>query len=290
MHKITFECEVITPMFLAGADGQTPELRPPSIKGAMRFWWRAMNGHLGLEELKRQENKLFGGSDNGGNRSQMILRTRFKGELDTGKEKMVPHSQRANGMMQWCIKKGQKYDVIISSLNKEKIDFFKNLFVVTSYLGGIGKRVRRGMGAWKINTINDDRYNSSPNINDLYDSLKQISDRYTLSNDKIILSSNERMSKYPWITTIEIGKGLIRNLPHYISKKTHDFKGEYGRDYEPSMGHTYKGRFASPIYVSIIEQERDLMPIISTLNTVPDKFQNSVNLELQAEFKNSILR
>jgi len=33
-------------MFLAGADGVTPELRAPSIKGAMRFWWRACNGHL----------------------------------------------------------------------------------------------------------------------------------------------------------------------------------------------------------------------------------------------------
>ncbi len=43
MRSITFECETITPMFLARADGKTPELRPPSIKGLMRFWWRAMN-------------------------------------------------------------------------------------------------------------------------------------------------------------------------------------------------------------------------------------------------------
>ncbi len=43
MRSITFECETITPMFLACADGKTPELRPPSIKGLMRFWWRAMN-------------------------------------------------------------------------------------------------------------------------------------------------------------------------------------------------------------------------------------------------------
>lgn len=35
--KIIFECEVVTPMFLAGADGKTPELRAPSIKGAIRF-------------------------------------------------------------------------------------------------------------------------------------------------------------------------------------------------------------------------------------------------------------
>ena len=60
MNSITFECEVITPMFLAGADGQTPELRPPSIKGAMRFWWRAVNGHLQLKDLKEKEAEIFG--------------------------------------------------------------------------------------------------------------------------------------------------------------------------------------------------------------------------------------
>ncbi len=32
MNTIKFECEIITPMFLAGADGKTPELRPPSSR------------------------------------------------------------------------------------------------------------------------------------------------------------------------------------------------------------------------------------------------------------------
>ncbi|MFH0988531.1 MAG: type III-B CRISPR module RAMP protein Cmr1 [bacterium] len=40
--KVTFKCEVITPMFLGGADPDKPELRPPSIRGAMRWWFRTM--------------------------------------------------------------------------------------------------------------------------------------------------------------------------------------------------------------------------------------------------------
>jgi CRISPR-associated protein Cmr1 len=59
MKTITFSCETITPMFLSGADGQKPELRPPSIKGALRFWWRAMNGG-NWETLKNQEDRIFG--------------------------------------------------------------------------------------------------------------------------------------------------------------------------------------------------------------------------------------
>ena len=46
---MVFECETITPMFMYEADGITPELRPASIKGVMRFWWRAINGNLSLD-------------------------------------------------------------------------------------------------------------------------------------------------------------------------------------------------------------------------------------------------
>ena len=43
--EITASLEIVTPMFLGGA--ATTEvadaIRPPSIKGALRFWWRALN-------------------------------------------------------------------------------------------------------------------------------------------------------------------------------------------------------------------------------------------------------
>ncbi|SHO81241.1 CRISPR-associated RAMP Cmr1 [hydrothermal vent metagenome] len=52
MEKIVFECETITPIFMYGADATIPELRPASIKGVMRFWWRAIHGDLKLDELK----------------------------------------------------------------------------------------------------------------------------------------------------------------------------------------------------------------------------------------------
>ena len=74
MKAITFECETITPMFLTGADGRTPELRPPSIKGAMRFWWRAMNGHLPLDKLKEEESKIFGASNRKIGRSRVVIK------------------------------------------------------------------------------------------------------------------------------------------------------------------------------------------------------------------------
>lgn len=55
-------CKVVTPMFLAGTDKDTPELRASSIRGALRWWFRAVAGGYitALTELKRLEGCLFG--------------------------------------------------------------------------------------------------------------------------------------------------------------------------------------------------------------------------------------
>lgn len=43
MQILEAEYEIVTPMFIGGAaQHEQPELRPPSIKGALRFWWRAL--------------------------------------------------------------------------------------------------------------------------------------------------------------------------------------------------------------------------------------------------------
>ena len=63
-------------MFCAGADPEHPELRLPSFKGVLRYWWRALawsrlGGNLG--EIQRQENALFGSADSGQSRVLMRL-------------------------------------------------------------------------------------------------------------------------------------------------------------------------------------------------------------------------
>jgi CRISPR-associated protein Cmr1 len=63
INKITFDIETITPMFLAGADQNKAEPRAASIKGLLRFWWRALQAEPDLEELRKKENEVFGSSD-----------------------------------------------------------------------------------------------------------------------------------------------------------------------------------------------------------------------------------
>lgn len=62
MERETFRVEFVTPCFLAGASGQ-PEWRGASIRGQLRWWFRALAGGCwkgDLDRIRREEELLFG--------------------------------------------------------------------------------------------------------------------------------------------------------------------------------------------------------------------------------------
>lgn len=74
MHELKATYKIVTPMFIGGANQTTTDgIRPPSIKGALRFWWRALNWgrfwkesqedeEKALQSLHQEEARLFGAS------------------------------------------------------------------------------------------------------------------------------------------------------------------------------------------------------------------------------------
>ena len=75
-HKIVAAFDIVTPMFIAGADNgpdAEPKLRVSGIIGALRFWWRALAWsrvealppEAGLTVLLAWESALFGSAENG---------------------------------------------------------------------------------------------------------------------------------------------------------------------------------------------------------------------------------
>jgi CRISPR-associated protein Cmr1 len=170
--------------------------------------------------------------------------------------------------------------------NREKLIA---LLQLTSLLGGMGKRVRRGMGSWQIEALSGANLPLPNSIQDIYNVVKKLSSHYILQNEVILMNFSGRMDKYPWVRKIEIGKSYsdVDQLLMKISKATHDTKGsgsEY--TYNVSLGHAKAGRLASPIYVSVLPDKR---PIVTTLNTIPDRDTQLINPRLQDQFKNSFL-
>lgn len=173
MNSITFTCEVVTPMFLAGADGEKPELRPPSIKGAMRFWWRAMNGNMDVKTLREKECEIFGGGGEDAKRSRVIIRTKEQKWNIEGKTlwediqyKPVnkkhgsgTYNKPINGSIgvhyllysvfmneRGYIKPGSTFEVSFHSNDLSSLRETLKAFAFLVFFGGLGSRTRRGAG------------------------------------------------------------------------------------------------------------------------------------------------
>jgi len=164
MNTLTFTCEIITPMFLAGADGAKLEIRPPSIKGALRFWWRAMHGHLPIEELRKKETEIFGGGGNDGKRSSVTIKIHEdKTEIlknnnigidnDTGIGYLLYSSLFLN--KRDCLEphKEKTFKVLLSSQDISKLKEAVKAFFCLVFFDGLGSRTRRGAGAICVKKI-----------------------------------------------------------------------------------------------------------------------------------------
>ncbi|MEM7374525.1 MAG: type III-B CRISPR module RAMP protein Cmr1 [Bacteroidota bacterium] len=301
MDTLTFTCKIITPMFLHGADGQTPELRAPSIKGAMRFWWRAVNGHLGLDELRKQETAIFGGVGKGesdGRRSKLLIRLDLDQPLRTIRSSLVPHKRSRDGRRQMMMANAfapeERFHVQLSRLPScpMSLEEIQSLFQLMSALGGLGKRVRRGMGSIVLTHVGDKAV-PSPTLDIIQRAISQLSQHYSKRGSQIIHTYQGKMEQYPWISEISVGTPKDRRITDVISQKTHDLKFKnrddrrYIQSYEVSMGHAFKGRFASPVYTSILDEQ--FTPVITILNTIPDRNWRNIDMRIQQEFKKMVL-
>lgn len=252
MEQIKFECRSVTPMFMYGADGSTPELRPASIKGILRFWWRAMHGDLGLEKLHELEGKIFGSTEG---RSSFTVRVIEK--LECGNFQYLPHKSKATKK---AFSPNQNFQVIF---NANDTEFIKNLFTIATTLGGFGQRSRRGFGS--IQAKHDRPMATKENIELL---IKTINEKFSYTH-----SDKKRGEEYPYIQDIEIGKNYanFETMLEVIGKASHDYNCD-------ELGYAKgKERLASPIYVSAIEDNIGCKPIITTLtNTNLENFKKAI--------------
>ncbi len=81
MIRLTYSLEIITPCFLGGATpDSSAEIRPPSIRGQLRWWFRVLGGFKSLAEkglsLRQQEELIFGAAaDNDTQAGLLTVRT-----------------------------------------------------------------------------------------------------------------------------------------------------------------------------------------------------------------------
>lgn len=166
MKKITFEIETITPMFIAGANQSSAELRAAGIKGLLRFWWRAISSENDAKKLLEEESKIFGSSDEKIGGSKFSIRItqpdkqashRFNSQ---GRQNPVGYmfysTFMQSGRERPYFPDGSRFNIILSSQNEQCLKIASASLWTLIYLGGLGTRTRRGAGNMAIISIKDD--------------------------------------------------------------------------------------------------------------------------------------
>ena len=167
MEEVRFKVEAVTPIFIAGADQRNIEnegLRPPSIKGLLRWWFRAIAGGMfSLDDMRKLEGEVFGYVSRGGGQKSKIQIVCEKtpnpspiGDILRGLSPELRYlwfsmfllSRRGRRLE--CYPPGSVFEVVMRSTDKKYLEVAISCFWLLCFLGGVGARSRRGAGCIRV--------------------------------------------------------------------------------------------------------------------------------------------
>lgn len=176
MKTLRARYRIVTPFFAGGADPKKfGGIRPPSIKGALRFWWRALqwqthfdragqNPVAALRSLHAAESRLFGTSADQGAQAKFLLSVEETGLSPNSLPKPGPGNIYLLGQGLYNHQKGYTWEgraggsftlhlLLHPSVTDEERRSLEEALLVFGLLGGIGSRARHGLGSVAIQEI-----------------------------------------------------------------------------------------------------------------------------------------
>lgn len=191
------EFQVITPMFMGDGEQKAGSIRPPAIKGALRFWWRALNWNrcfeqagtqiAALNQLHLEEAAIFGlaakqsstGAQLGG-QGVFSLKVTQKSELlkhwspGGGTQYLLGQGlwNYSDKLLREAIATGSRFTVELA-INPARLEkasaslaldassvanSIDDALLAFSLLGGLGSRSRKGLGAISVTELHGSRW------------------------------------------------------------------------------------------------------------------------------------
>ncbi|QSR34165.1 type III-B CRISPR module RAMP protein Cmr1 [Marinobacterium iners] len=207
------EFQVVTPMFIGDGEQKADSIRPPAIKGALRFWWRALNWSRclqqagneasALKQLHDEEAVLFGlaakqdaqGNQTGG---QGVFSLKLTQKLELLKD-WSPGAgiQYLLGQGLWNYKEKllrnaiadgscftielrwhpNRLDIAASKLvlNVSSIkETIDDALMAFGLLSGLGSRARKGLGAVSITALSGSRWSVPTSMKSYKETLQKL--------------------------------------------------------------------------------------------------------------------
>jgi CRISPR-associated protein Cmr1 len=190
----TRKYKLITPLFGGGVKPRENDpsklIRETSVRGQLRFWWRAMRGTGTIKEMKKCEDKIFGSGGENATQSKVLIHIKVDKDgssekvFDTGgnnpkaldKWKKIAYAAFAlqptnDDPKQKEIRVGVEFTLEISFPQNLKDDIEAALWAWETF-GGIGGRTRRGFGALALTEIDGAKANL-PKVSEIERTIKE---------------------------------------------------------------------------------------------------------------------
>ncbi len=266
LEKLEYELEFITPAFIGGANpGEVSELRPASIVGMLRYWFRVIVGAFveSTEELFKLESELFGNQEKAGKvwvrvkdkvckKLDKCVTTSFN--EDSGKiylgygnilylnfKENKNHRRDYKLLYNLCREKSKRlkgFFFVKPMLSKEttaNIEIItpeklrkkiEALIYIFSQIGALGARNRRGWGSLYLKPTKSNKYE-----NYLFNNWS-IWDKDELIKAMKILTGTKNFEKLPFeIYRIKKEHNTPLEALEFIGKEYKEFRYTYEPDY-----------------------------------------------------------
>lgn len=279
--------ETVTPLLMhgwqesLGKDGRqrnrpiNAEVRPPSLKGMLRFWWRALQYHIeSIEKLFLEEISLFGGAGDKDKtrRSSIIIQMDQLKSTITNRHPLLPH-KGSNGVVVPGINAGERFALQISVLKKDSVelDKFIDLMMWSLLVGSFGQRSNRGFGSLEI-------------VGKIFESVDQYLNEVIqlferLTEDKIIerdatsysLYVRELHDRWPLFHCLTVGRGYSTSQEALIA--INQASHEVAKNFNGALG-SADPRRPSPLRATVRKIGDQYYPVISLVSDSKQQYPN----------------
>jgi len=264
-----FHLELITPCFCGGAEpDKQAEIRAPSIRGQLRWWFRTLGGFKSLADQKvgvrQQEDMIFGTVAGGkGSAGRLIVRVEAPNgrSLTDSAEFQTPDMASPEGYLLFPLRQKTRKKSALPSFTLQLVwrgtpalqGEIQALGAILGHLGSVGFRGRRAMGAMAFSQPGPDlktalaRFNKpdAVNVYELDDACGNAS-ASTIGLAKWLKSWRQH-GRTPQLATNEPGFGFarrdhneglarLRGQPVTSDPPGHASKGKVGETFRPTLG------------------------------------------------------
>lgn len=280
LQSKTYQLKTITPLGVHGASGSQfeAEFRISSLRGVIRYWWRAVQHMDEPKELLQLETKKFGGTSVNAQKSPVAFVVEKPWIVRNYKKFVLPHK---NSSPMTCLPEQKEIPVKMLVKRNEDVAFYENVFHLFSMLGSMGQRARRGFGSIQLSEYEDiDDF-----INELMRTLNYFGIDVMFNSSHSLKVRNYEKLSHPTIASIWFGRPYTSAWDVVIAYAKASSKNQTGMLGQVSDKKRNKKRFASPLWGSVKEIGGKYYPVITELQS-----QSITNMKKYENERNEFLK